>query len=285
MLISYGLFKLSCFNPLIGGADRATGGIPPFKKCMTQIAFQSPHRRGGSRDLRCQRRDGVRNPGFQSPHRRGGSRDKKGPVICRVEESSPFQSPHRRGGSRDSAMLISYGLFKLSCFNPLIGGADRATGGIPPFKKCMTQIAFQSPHRRGGSRDEESLWMTNFSGDEFQSPHRRGGSRDTSVRHHVCEKVGGLFQSPHRRGGSRDGQCNGSCWRAQQGMFQSPHRRGGSRDPTHPPAYTFADPSGFNPLIGGADRATKKVRSFAESKRVLRFNPLIGGADRATALC
>ena len=127
-------------------------------------------------------------------------------------------------------MLISYGLFKLSCFNPLIGGADRATGGIPPFKKCMTQIAFQSPHRRGGSRDEESLWMTNFSGDEFQSPHRRGGSRDTSVRHHVCEKVGGLFQSPHRRGGSRDGQCNGSCWRAQQGMFQSPHRRGGSRD-------------------------------------------------------
>ena len=39
--------------------------------------------------------------------------------------------------------------------------------------------------------------------------------------------------------------------------FQSPHRRGGSRDIVDNDAYTGTNFHGFNPLIGGADRATR----------------------------
>ena len=39
---------------------------------------------------------------------------------------------------------------------------------------------------------------------------------------------------------------------------------------------------GFNPLIGGADRATEvKIKDYMDTFG-LGFNPLIGGADRAT---
>ena len=38
---------------------------------------------------------------------------------------------------------------------------------------------------------------------------------------------------------------------------------------------------GFNPLIGGADRATQTSHTWTWPDGE-RFNPLIGGADRAT---
>ena len=39
-------------------------------------------------------------------------------------------------------------------------------------------------------------------------------------------------------------------------MFQSPHRRGGSRDEAEIADLILREGAGFNPLIGGADRAT-----------------------------
>ena len=115
-----------------------------------------------------------------------------------------------------------------NCFNPLIGGADRATKSTS-IQRAHCSNSFQSPHRRGGSRDKI---FPKISGKKvtllFQSPHRRGGSRDiTTVWAVVCFVI--VFQSPHRRGGSRDiGKTMDRHTKTLE--FQSPHRRGGSRD-------------------------------------------------------
>ena len=115
----------SSFNPLIGGADRAT----------TQSALRAP----------------IAFTSFQSPHRRGGSRDE---VAERSDAHAKemFQSPHRRGGSRDVGQWSAGGSGVNHSFNPLIGGADRATSWIEKSFDPRI-ILFQSPHRRGGSRD------------------------------------------------------------------------------------------------------------------------------------
>ena len=119
-----------------------------------------------------------------------------------------------------------------TCFNPLIGGADRATVAITPGITMAIKTVFQSPHRRGGSRDPEKHSIVVGIAFEFQSPHRRGGSRD---------KYSGVYRS-----------------------------------------YRYA--GRFNPLIGGADRATVRMKRFLELPLLSRFNPLIGGADRATQI-
>ena len=116
--------------------------------------------------------------GFQSPHRRGGSRD-CGVFIARWRISSFRVSiPHRRGGSRDEAWLAGWRGQIPEGFNPLIGGADRATDK-PVFRRLENRAAaFQSPHRRGGSRDRDQFYIDAAILFSFQSPHRRGGSRD-----------------------------------------------------------------------------------------------------------
>ena len=65
-----------------------------------------------------------------------------------------FQSPHRRGGSRDEIKTICEWLDMQRGFNPLIGGADRATGHTIDDLSAFDAL-FQSPHRRGGSRDSD----------------------------------------------------------------------------------------------------------------------------------
>ena len=114
---------------------------------------------------------------------------------------------------------------------------------------------FQSPHRRGGSRDNPTIAGHVIERFTFQSPHRRGGSRDQ--KYHMCalNDIAPSFQSPHRRGGSRDFRCK--------------KRREGRR-------------LRFNPLIGGADRATNAGLWLQTDRNIRGFNPLIGGADRAT---
>ena len=44
----------------------------------------------------------------------------------------------------------------------------------------------------------------------------------------------------------------------------------------------MSDWKGFNPLISGADRATRIDRGRTAWSQVPGFNPLISGADRAT---
>ncbi len=89
------------------------------------------------------------------------------------------------------------------------------------------------------------------------------------------------FQSPHWRGLPRDMDA---CIRAYEGCnprFQSPHWRGLPRDCRDLRVNFISVTSCFNPLIGGACRATRGRRGLGPP-RPARFNPLIGGACRAT---
>ena len=65
-------------------------------------------------------------PLFQSPHKRGGSRDSVNGMLV-FAWGNPFQSPHKRGGSRDDHGDGDDGDGPIQRFNPLISGADRAT--------------------------------------------------------------------------------------------------------------------------------------------------------------
>ena len=168
------------FNPLIGGADRATLGCMEGLGRDLLARFQSPHRRGGSRDPLPERPRSVRrNPRFQSPHRRGGSRDRDprcdadrwvqtgfNPLIGGADRatrrfgvtvtSPSFSSFNPLIGGADRATWRGPVLCphcRSRCFNPLIGGADRATWCRTGPCQLVCTRKFQSPHRRGGSRD------------------------------------------------------------------------------------------------------------------------------------
>ena len=143
-----------------------------------------------------------------------------------------FQSPHRRGGSRDVAAGNDRRAAMDASFNPLIGGADRATF----------------------SRPAHAVRLRN----RFQSPHRRGGSRD--LLHPLLQAHGQARFNPLIGGADR-----ATWWKENRREvdsdigFQSPHRRGGSRDTIFPSGVPSGTPARFNPLIGGADRATEQI--------------------------
>ena len=138
---------------------------------------------------------------FQSPHRRGGSRDQIESTSC-PNNSTTFQSPHRRGGSRD-LLSAQHARVMTRRFNPLIGGADRATIENPD--NPASNFPGFNPLIGGADRATCVILPRNFARpSRFQSPHRRGGSRDIPERVPRSRLRGFGFQSPHRRGGSRD---------------------------------------------------------------------------------
>ena len=139
--------------------------------------FQSPHRRGGSRDPVTGLESLTGDPGF-NPLIGGADRATAPAIRVVFGGGQGFQSPHRRGGSRDQRQRHSPRQ-PVSCFNPLIGGADRATNQDGETGNLHRNTLFQSPHRRGGSRDLIAAYTDSADVVAFQSPHRRGGSRDT----------------------------------------------------------------------------------------------------------